>query len=612
MKKRNFKDKLGYWFDRVMTKGPIAMSLLLFAVTILVVGVVGIAASFVAEDRNIIHQLWHSLLHTLDTGTLGEDATQGFWYTFFMFLATLCGLCLTSVLISIVSTGVENKLRELRKGTSVVQEENHTVVVGFDDNVYTLLDELILANENKKNACIVVLGEQPKEEMEDAITAHIPNTKTTHIICRSGKLHEPHSLHLCAVERAKSVIVNERDDADTVKVLLALATYLKDKDLLHPDLNLVAYLQESQYIETAFAAAEGRAKIVCIKDAISRIIANTCRQHGLSQVITELLNFSGDELYIEYVPALTGKTVREALFCFSNAVVVGLCVDGKTCLNPSMDTVIGEKDGVVLLEEDDGAYEYHEPRAADITHIAEGERAAARSSDHLIVLGSNNKLPGILAEYDRYVPPHTRVTVVDNELSESGLGEYENLEISVCSEKINRRLLTRFVESNHSNLLLLNDDSLEPEASDSQTLLRLILLRDIADKLDKPFTITTEMCNADNQRLASQARVDDFVIGTDFISRLMAQIAEDPRIKPLIDDLLDEDGSELYLKPIGDYVAVGQEVDGYVLTESAARRGEVFIGYRRFEGDRTAILNPCKDEKIVFDERDFIAVIAEN
>jgi hypothetical protein len=158
---------------------------------------------------------------------------------------------------------------------------------------------------------------------------------------------------------------------------------------------------------------------------------------------------------------------------------------------------------------------------------------------------------------------------------------------------------------------LLNDDSLDAEASDSQTLLRLILLRDIADKKKCSFTITAEMCNADNQRLAAQARVDDFVIGTDFVSRLMAQISEDPRIKPLIDDLLDEDGSELYLKPIGDYVTVGQPVNGYILTESAARRGEIFIGYRRFEGDHTAILNPPKGETIVFDERDYIAVIAE-
>ena len=47
--------------------------------------------------------------------------------------------------------------------------------------------------------------------------------------------------------------------------------------------------------------------------------------------------------------------------------------------------------------------------------------------------------------------------------------------------------------------------------------------------------------------LASQARVDDFVIGSNFASLIMAQISENPNIMPLIDDLLDESGSELYI-----------------------------------------------------------------
>ena len=610
MKKRNISDYLRYWFDRVMSKGPIAMSILLLVVTVLVVGIVGVAAAFVAEDNNVIHQLWNSLLHTLDPGTLGDDASQGAWYTFFMFLATLCGLCLTSVLISIISTGVENKLRELRKGTAVVQERDHTVVIGFDENVYTLLKELIEANANKKRACIVVLGTQSKEEMEDAIAAHIADTKTTTIICRSGKLHEAHPLELCSIESSKSVIVNVHDDAETVKVLLALSTYLSDKELVCPDLHLVAYLQESQYKETALIAGGERTLIICIKDTIARIIANTCRQHGLSKVLTELFNFSGNEIYIESVPELEGKTFHEALMSFSNAVVVGLCRNGRACLNPPMDTVIGKGDGVVLIEEDDGDFAYHPAKKVDETLLSNEQATPAQASTHLVVLGSNGKLPVILAEYDRYVPPHTRVTIVDDELSEVGLGEYENLEIVLYEEKVNRRLLSGLVKNKDNNLLLLNDDSMDPEASDSQTLMRLILLRDIADSAEHPITITTEMYNADNQRLAAQARVDDFVIGTDFVSLLMAQISEEPNLAPLIRDLLDEDGSELYLKPAADYVPIGTEVDGYTLTESAARRGEVYIGYRRF-GDRLTAINPAKDEPIVFDQQDMLVVIAE-
>ena len=182
MKKKKFGDYIRYWVDRAMSKGPFAMSLLLLIATTIIVTVIGTIAFFVSEDGGLIYQLWNSFMHTLDAGTLAGNATDNVPYVFLMALATLCGLCLTSVLISIVSTGVENKLSALRKGTSVVQEQNHTVIVGFDNNVYTLLNELIEANQNHKKSCVVVLGDQPKVDMEDAIAARITDTKTTTIL----------------------------------------------------------------------------------------------------------------------------------------------------------------------------------------------------------------------------------------------------------------------------------------------------------------------------------------------------------------------------------------------------------------------------------------------
>ena len=121
------------------------------------------------------------------------------------------------------------------------------------------------------------------------------------------------------------------------------------------------------------------------------------------------------------------------------------------------------------------------------------------------------------------------------------------------------------------------------------------------------------MRSVDNQQLASRARVDDFVIGLNFASLMMAQISENPRITPLIEDLLDESGSELYMKSIADYVTIGVPVDSYTLTESAARKGETYVGYRHV-GDvkSNVIVNPNKEEKIVFHENDQIVVIAEN
>lgn len=613
MKKRTLRERISYWFDRMMSKGPIAMSILLFSITATIVGVIGILAYFVSDDGGVLYQIWYSLMYTLDAGNLAGVPTDNVLYLILMFLATLCGLFLTSILIGIIASGVEGKLGELRKGISVVQEDGHTTIIGFDNNVYVLLRELIEANSNKKNACIVVLGEQPKEEMEDAISSHISDIGTTQIICRSGNLHESYALERCSVETCRSVIINVYDDAETIKILLALATYLRDKELVYPDLRFIASLQDAQYIEAANIAGEGRTEVIFAKDAIARIISNTCRQHGLSQVLTELFNFKGNEMYFEDIPEMEGKTFREASLSFSNAIVSGLYSNGKVRLNPPMDTIISKGDQLILLELDDGAYKLHEVKKADEAKICSGESISAEASDHLIVLGSNSKLPIILTEYDKYVKSGTQVVIVDDDLDQSKLGVYENLDISICTKPITRDLLCEFLNESASNILLLNDDSQEPEASDSQTLLRLILLRDIADKTDWQFAITTEMRSVDNQRLASQARVDDFVIGTNYVSLLMAQISENPKISPLIMELLDESGSELYMKPVADYVPIGESVDSYTLTESAARKGEVYVGYRHISKAKTnAVVNPNKEDLIIFGEHDQIVVISES
>lgn len=613
MKKRTLRQRISYWFDCTMSKGPIAMSVLLLTITITTIFIIGIIAYFISDDGGFLFQLWSSLMYTLDPGNLSDVPTDNVSYLLLMFLATLCGLLLTSILIGVITAGVESKLGQLRRGTSVVQESNHTTIIGFDNNIYALLRELIEANSNHKNACIVILGKQPKEEMEDAIASHIPDTRTTRIICRSGSLYQAYALERCSVETSKSVIINVHDDAETVKVLLALSTYLKDKQLSNPNLQFIACLEDGQYKTAAAIAGEGRAQIIYTKDAIARIISNTCRQHGLSQVLAELFDFTGDELYFETVPELIGKTFREAMLSFSNAMAVGLYANGQACLNPPMDTVIGEQDQLVLLEEDDGAFHYHPAKAVDASKICSNPRICAQASNHLIVLGSNDKLPIILTEYAKYVEPGARVMIVDDDLNEDALGTFENLEISVCAKPITRELLCEFLDENASNILLLNDDSQESEASDSQTLLRLILLRDIADKTGRHFAITTEMRSADNQRLAYQARVDDFVVGTNFASLLMAQISEDPRMAALITELLDETGSELYMKPAADYVAIGVPVDSYTLAESAARKGEVYIGYRHIgETKSNVVVNPKKDAQIIFGEQDQIVVIAED
>ena len=58
------------------------------------------------------------------------------------------------------------------------------------------------------------------------------------------------------------------------------------------------------------------------------------------------------------------------------------------------------------------------------------------------------------------------------------------------------------------------------------------------------------------------------------------KLSENRYLKNVFADLFAAEGSEVYLKPLGDYVNGAGEVSFATLCEAALRRGEVAIGYR--------------------------------
>ncbi len=94
---------------------------------------------------------------------------------------------------------------------------------------------------------------------------------------------------------------------------------------------------------------------------------------------------------------------------------------------------------------------------------------------------------------------------------------------------------------------------------------------------------------------------------------MMVQVAEERRKKDILNDLLSDGGSAVYMKPITRYVHVDKPVDYYTLGASAARYGEIAIGYKKVDnedGSFETVVNPRSKEAMTFDENDDIIVIA--
>ncbi len=284
---------------------------------------------------------------------MGGDEGWGFRWA--MFAVTLGGVFIISTLIGVLTSGLENKIEELRKGRTRVIEKNHTVILGWSEQIYTIISELIAANENMKDGCIVVMGEMDKIEMQDAIRLRVPDTRTTRIVCRTGSPIEMKDLELTSLNTSRSIILlspeTEDPDVEVIKTVLAITN---NPDRRPEPYHIVAEIRDEKNLEVGRLVGKDEVEFILVSTLVARIIAQTCRQSGLSVVYTELLDFGGDEMYFKSEPSLVGKTYRDALFCYQDSSVIGLVGNGSVpCLNPPMDTLIRDGDQLIFIAADD-------------------------------------------------------------------------------------------------------------------------------------------------------------------------------------------------------------------------------------------------------------------
>jgi hypothetical protein len=164
-------------------------------------------------------------------------------------------------------------------------------------------------------------------------------------------------------------------------------------------------------------------------------------------------------------------------------------------------------------------------------------------------------------------------------------------------------------------LVLGYSDLLAPQPTDTRTLVTLLHLRKIAETTGHRVKVVSEMVDVRNRELAEVTRADDFVVSNKLVSLMLAQASENDALTAIFDDLLDEEGSELYMRPASDYVALGVPVSFYTITETARLRGEVAIGYHRPRPDAAAngiLINPAKSAAEVYSTGDRLIILARD
>jgi len=641
--KISFKDRLYYRFELFLNKGGSSVFisvLIVFIIGAALMGGLRFAFLHIFQDSGSVYGFWKSIwvtfLQMTDPGSMSLDNPSPFWLKFAAILSGVTGIIVLSMFIAVITTTLETKLYNFRKGRGRVIESGHTLILGWNERVVDIIRELIIANESKKRASIVVLSEKDKDYMDDLITKRIQNSKSTRIVTTNGRISNVNELRRVNTKDAKSIIIladcSERacaeaknsSDVQTIKTIMAIISAQMGKN--HIPIIVEVFTEEKKEIVKYF----GDQQIIAVDswDIMGRLLMQTSLTSGLEVVYNEILSFNGCEVYF-YKENWEDIPFYQLVFHFKDGIPLGIYSQTKgIVLRPPKETRINKGDALIILADDDSTIHYSDQRLYQSGKVDVLKNQLVRQKKKTLILGWHYVATYFIREAYEYLLKGSSFDIMFNQPGEN-LGAsveslkkmYPGFEINLIdANPLNYEHLEAAHPEQYDNIIILSQSLEEksPDKIDSDTLIILLLLRKKIKDFKKT-NIITQVLNSENQEIITQTDVDDFIISNKLITMIMAQISEDPLIKLFYDDIFSEEGSEIYVKPITLYFESFPVTKSFIdIIMVAGCRDEICLGIQK--GDKKkrldlnfgVELNISKDNMIIINENDYLIVLAEN
>ncbi|MGW1208266.1 CASTOR/POLLUX-related putative ion channel [Streptomyces sp. NPDC002499] len=614
-------DRARYLFDSTLARSTGALLGWLSACCLAVV--VPVSALLVWTDpkapRSLSGRLtdvWRTSAETLRLGGMTGAPLRMLLSALLGLIALLC----VSTLVGVITTGLGDRLTELRRGRSTVLEREHAVVLGWSDQVFTVVGELITARAGRGRGVVAVLADRDPAEMEARLRASLSVRGRARLVCRTGSPTDPQALALVAPSSAGSVLVLPTEDADAdlqvVRVLLALRALFAGQE--PPP--VVAAVRDPRYLSAARLAAGPRGTVLESDLTTARLLVQASRRPGLPAALRDLLDFEGAEFHVLDASDLAGLPFREAALRFEAACVVGLLrADGQPLLAPPAGTVLAPTDRLVVVAHDDTDLPSTACREhVDPTVFAPPAPRPARPSRTLL-LGWNRRTPLVVDTLRRTVEPGSVLDVVvgpDDAPPEEQPVHPARLDVVFhIADPVHAETLRALDLFGYDSIVVSGPDAdAGPERPDDRTLLTLLMLRSLEEEAGRALPVVAELRDHRSRPLAPLGPAADVVVRGELTGLLMAQISHNPALAPVFEEVFAPRGGALALRPAADYVRPGCEASFATVVAAALERGECAVGHRshgrgtarRDDGFR---LGPRKTDRRVWSAEDEILVL---
>lgn len=608
MRKKYF-NLLKYHFENALSKGSNFVLFLLAISSISAVIMALLESFFGISDGFNFSTWWNSLTNIikLGKGNSGHERVITFIYW-------ALNVAISGTIIAFLTAKVVTLFQKLNSGKSQIIDTKHYLILGWNNNIFQIFNEIAEANLNQSKPTVVCFSAFPNTEMQSKLNLSKIKNIRIRIITRSGNLYNENELLRLNMNEAKSIIV--LNDESVVDFNIESTLLVTRKILSDVKVPVIAQFNNSENIDI-FSRSDKNLLPVNNSSVMASITTQAIRNKEISEVILDFLDYDGDEIYFFPPDILAGKTFDQCKLQVMNISIFGIFTNNKSILlNPDGNTIINSDDKLVAIAEDDGLEIFFKNESDIVTQEPQlNKNVDKKEKKSILFLGWSSTGQLVLDGIQQFIDDKSHIGIYHQPNSSMDPPRYKQEFINLsCKEvKSSSSLIDiEYIEkTNVDTIVILQSEQkeLNQEKKDTLNLILDLNLNELkkAGKIDKNIRVILHLNDGSKKSLTQKDSSHEFIMSDLLTSLLITQLTDNPFLAGIFDELFQEKGAKICINPLSKFVSISSSTfEVWQIISHINKNNHSFIGLTKNE---ELILNPNKRMIINYDDKISIITI---
>lgn len=564
-----------YQVERFLIRGPFYQVLFIGFVIGLISLVGGQVLIYIEpEIGDITASSWWAFLRMSDPGYLGDD--NGVAKRILGTVLTLLGYVLfMGSLVAIMTQWLYKMMKELEAGYTPIMMKGHISILGYNNRTPIIIQQMVsskrklkmfLKRNKRASQKIIVLNPEVGYELTADLSDHIgAGSQLRKVIFRTGDSMKTDDLARINVENSSVVIIpssiygtNGQDNSDTkaVKALLSIRNIAELNNKTPP--KVVVEILDNDNVEVAKAAYPENLEIVSGRVLLSRMIAQTIQNPGLSLVIAELIAQGvGSDIHLKAFPEIIGKSWGVVKRAFPGSIAIGVVSNDNTnrcIINPDDSEVILQSDLIILITK------HFDSISLDFNKILETPsdreigilKRIVKQKRKLLIMGWSKRAPFLINELlqtQKYEFDIDVVSLLDINDRVQILSKMVSTDLTerihhIKADYTSYQEMSEMNFDEYTNIVFLSSDrTFDSSDADARSILGILQVKQFLN-LDRKLPILIELAEPENEKLFG-TKQGETIISPMVISYILANVALRFELNRVFEFLFHVGGSDI-------------------------------------------------------------------